>query len=232
MALKYDLPGYPPSIKKILAPYLKVFFGQFCEDVIIGDLVDKTILPRTGFYVDLGGYHPIDKSNTMVLYLVGWKGMNVDANPEVMDMFKMARPNDINICCGVSNKAGIMQYFTFEQNGVNTLSKEHALRMEKKGAQFKEIIDIPCREVNELLTTELPPGQHIDLLNIDLEGLDEEILYALDWERFRPTVILFEIFTTGIENHVNSDIHRFLKDKGYKLFSALGLTVVYHIDND
>jgi len=227
MPLKYELPGFPPSLKKHLTPYLNVFFGQYCEDVVLSDMLIDGIIPKKGFYVDMGAFHPLEKSNTALLNIFGWQGMNIDANPDVISLFKQVRPDDINLCCGIAAEEGVMKYHTFHQNGVNTFSAEHAATVQKKGAVLKEIIEIPCREVNEILQTELPPNQHIDVLNIDLEGMDTTILYALDWSVYLPSILLFEITVSDIETHFHSDVHRFIKEKGYTLISALGLTVIY-----
>ena len=35
---------------------------------------------KIGFYVDVGAYHPIQRNNTMLLYLNGWEGINIDIN--------------------------------------------------------------------------------------------------------------------------------------------------------
>jgi hypothetical protein len=50
-----------------------------------------------GFYVDLGAYDPIFASNTLNLYVRGWKGVNVEANPERLNRFFFERPNEINL---------------------------------------------------------------------------------------------------------------------------------------
>ena len=59
MPLKYELPGLSIKAKEILSPYLNVYFGQFCEDVILAELIEKDILPRRGFYVDIGHITPL-----------------------------------------------------------------------------------------------------------------------------------------------------------------------------
>lgn len=50
-----------------------------------------------GFYVDYGAYDPIFASNTLNLYTQGWKGINVEANPERLNRFFMERPDQINL---------------------------------------------------------------------------------------------------------------------------------------
>ena len=43
-----------------------------------------------------------------------------------------------------------------------------------------------------LLERHLPPGQPIDLLTIDIEGLDEIVIRLHDFGRYRPRVLVFE----------------------------------------
>ena len=52
-------------------------YGEFAEDVLI-DRILKSI--KNGVYIDVGCYHPIELSNTALLYNKGWNGMNIDLN--------------------------------------------------------------------------------------------------------------------------------------------------------
>ena len=61
-----------------------------------------------------------------------WKGINIDLNPLTIDLFNIARPNDINICAAISNKKGEKNmYFHHELSSVNTLDKNHTLFLKK-----------------------------------------------------------------------------------------------------
>lgn len=50
--------------------------------------------------------------------------------------------------------------------------------------------DIECVAINDLLDS--VEAGHIDLLQIDVEGYDHELIRALDFERFRPSIVHFE----------------------------------------
>jgi hypothetical protein len=52
---------------------------------------------KDGFYVDIGAYDAIFASNTLNLYTMGWKGINVDASPNRLSKFFLTRPNQINL---------------------------------------------------------------------------------------------------------------------------------------
>ena len=61
-------------------------------------------LNRPGFYIDVGSNHPIRHSNTFKLYLNGWSGLLLDANPILINKSKSVRKKDISINAIISNK--------------------------------------------------------------------------------------------------------------------------------
>ena len=227
MPINYNLPGYSENAKNTIRQFLNGFFSQYAEDVVLGALLNRGDLPQVGFYVDLGAYHPLQYSNTMMLHMLGWNGINMDANPDVIELFKQARPHDTNICAGISDQNTILNYHRFKLRGCNTFSAEQAAKIIAKGHQRLSIEKIKCYDINELLARSMPKQQHIDVLNIDLEGLDEKVLKKLDWQQYSPTVLLTEAFQENIEEYVHSDIHIFIRNKGYTLISKSGHTAVY-----
>ena len=80
--------------------YCKSSFSQFGEDLIINKILNKI---SNGNYLDLGSFHPMHFSNTFLLYLKGWRGVNIDANKEMIDISKKIRPLDKNIFAYLSN---------------------------------------------------------------------------------------------------------------------------------
>ena len=57
-----------------------------------------------GRYIDIGAFHPFRSSNTFKLYKKGWSGFNIDLSKSSIDLFKLARPNDINLNLVISDK--------------------------------------------------------------------------------------------------------------------------------
>ena len=126
-----------PSIKKIYLYYniyirnFKFFFrtSQFGEDKKIIKLFDKN---KKGTYLDVGCFHPTRQNNTYLMYKLGWSGVNIDLNPLTIELFKVARPNDINICAAVSNSNEVKNlFFDHDLSSLNTISKNHTLYIEK-----------------------------------------------------------------------------------------------------
>ena len=41
---------------------------------------------ENGFYVDAGGFHPLDRNNTYLLYKKKWRGINIDLSEFSIDL--------------------------------------------------------------------------------------------------------------------------------------------------
>lgn len=164
-------------------------FSQEGEDIILSHLFyGKT----DGFYLDIGAHKPIQYSNTYKFYLLGWRGINIDAMPGSMDAFNKVRPEDINLEVALSNKDEILPYYMFNAAGTNTFSEKHAEDMLKQGGTLLATKNIKTVKLQEMLAKHLPGHQLIDFLSLDVEGIELEVLLSNDWSKYRPTVLLVE----------------------------------------
>jgi len=82
-----------------------IFYARRCYSQDGEDILLELFLPRerSGFYVDVGAYHPIKPSKTFRRYCKGWRGLNIDATPDSMEVFQRIRPRDINVEAAVSS---------------------------------------------------------------------------------------------------------------------------------
>ena len=78
-------------------------YSQEGEDLLLRRIFEHQ---KIGFYVDVGAHHPFRFSNTYLLYKRGWRGINIDAMPGSMRLFRKFRPRDTNIECGVGLGGG------------------------------------------------------------------------------------------------------------------------------
>jgi len=197
---------YPLSeIKHVLFGYSA--YAQFGEDTVLLELFkDKD----KGRYVDVGAHHPYRYSNTYLLYKKGWHGVNIDPNPYTITLFKRARPTDSNICSGVGC-AGVLTYYRFSDPAVNTFKENEANKWKKKSfLKFLGTTDVEVKPLSELV------HGPINLLTIDVEGMDLEVLQSYDWTHF-PSVIIIE----------GTDSKPFLVQKGYRLHTVCGASNIF-----
>ena len=73
----------------------------------------------------------------------------------------------------------------------------------------------------------------IDFISIDVEGLDIEVLYSNDWDKYLPSIILIEELNDNIDSIIKqSKIYSFLKSKNYYLMSRTYNTSIYKFGNN
>jgi FkbM family methyltransferase len=165
-----------------------------------------------GFYVDVGAFHPVRSSNTYFFYLNGWHGINIEARPGSRALFDRVRPRDVNMELGISRESGEMTYyFVAEDSTMNSFSREF---LEHIGmlAEVKREIPVPVEPLATVLEHELPEGQVIDFMSVDVEGHDLSVLQSNDWSRFRPRFVVVEDSQTDVNR---SGIVRFMKRQDY-----------------
>lgn len=196
------------------------------------DLIIRRICPeRHGFYVDIGAHHPYRYSNTCYLSRRGWYGINVDPLPEAIELFRKARPRDINLNVGVSLAGGVMRYFRFNDSAYNTFDEALAdeTRRRSDGIVSLGVIKVRTLPLAELLEQHMPADTSIDVMNIDAEGLDLDVLKSNDWTRFRPRIILAEVQWQSIEDLLATELYAFMTALGYGLYAKCVNTSIFRM---
>ena len=82
--------------------FLKKQYSKNSEDQFLKKFFSNK---SNGIYIDIGAYHPYRFSNTCLLHNRGWSGLNIDPNKKSIDLFNLARPNDINLNIAVGDKS-------------------------------------------------------------------------------------------------------------------------------
>jgi hypothetical protein len=194
---------------------LGVHFGANGEDVLVLSIL-RNEHNNKGMYFDFGAYHPIKYSLTYLLYQIGWRGVNVDANSHSIKLFDKHRPDDKNICALVSDNNDKARYVSFREGAYNTCNEQAINTLIKREcAEFDVINDkiLDCTTPNELLD-QYVGSRKLDYLNIDLEGIDEKILYSIDLYKYRPKVITIEI---NFKTVTSENFTAFLADNHYNI---------------
>lgn len=215
------------NIKNLyITKYKETFWSQEGEDIILRRIFENK---KTGFYVDIGAFHPYRFSNTYYFYLRGWRGINIDANPQSIELFNKFRKRDINLNLAIGLNKAKMKYYMFNEPALNTfdesLAKERDNTLNYKIISIEEIEVLPLSDV---LDEFLPKNQEIDFMDIDVEGLDFEVLKSNNWNKYRPEILLVEILPAQtIEEVLDSEIYKYLKHIGYHLFAKCFNTCIF-----
>ena len=201
----------------------KIFFSKknysvFGEDKFIERYFRNK--PK-GFYIDVGCYHPLDGNNTQLLYKKGWNGINLDINYYSIELFNFLRKGDINIHSGISNKKNrLTMHYRKEINMLNTLDEKIAKMNFRNGYKKK---NIQVNTLNYFISKYFKKLDMIDFMNIDVEGVELNVLKSLNFKIYKPKLICVEIhnikkmFDKNYKYLKTNSIYNFLVKKGYKI---------------
>jgi FkbM family methyltransferase len=178
------------------------------EDLVVKEYFKEK---NKGFYVDVGCYHPLQRSNTMLLYQKGWRGINIDISDFSIKLFNFLRPDDFNLNLAVSDKEGeIDMFFQKKLSQLSTIKEKNAKNAFQGNILNKKILS---KRLTSILDESKYKDQKIDFLNIDVEGADFEVLQSLNLNKYSPELICIEVIEKDLEN---SDVFNFLYKNRYK----------------
>jgi FkbM family methyltransferase len=186
------------------------------EDLIIEEFFKNK---SKGFYVDVGCYHPIDGSNTHLLFKKGWEGLNIDLNKTSIELFNIARKNDTNLRIAITNQSKkIKFYYRKKINMLNTINKKFANSSFRRGFNTDYI---QASTLNSVLEKTKLKNKKIDFLNIDIEGNEINALKTLNFRKYNPRLICIEIHNPNTRksqkgSYTSNPIYKFLRKKGYE----------------
>tara|TARA_B100001093_G_scaffold266434_1_gene254827 strand:+ start:968 stop:1702 length:735 start_codon:yes stop_codon:yes gene_type:complete len=195
-------------------------FSQFAEDVSLKRFFSKN---RKGTFVDVGWFHPKKYNNTWQLYKRGWSGVNIDIDPIKIKGFDMIRPRDHNVACAVGCKNDEIEYYT---KGYYSLTNStNAELSTERGIYAKKTTT--CRKLNDILEASPLRNQQIDFLTIDAEGNDFDVLKSLNFETYKPMVIAIETNENFLQDVIETNEFKFLKNHCYDLVAWCGMTIIF-----
>ena len=79
---------------------------------------------------------------------------------------------------------------------------------------LKKVVKVKVKRLETVLKNYLS-GNEIDLLNIDVEGLELDVLESNDWSKYRPKFVLVEILDCVFDDLAKSPVVKFMKEKEY-----------------
>lgn len=197
-------------------------YSQKGEDLLILSYF-KGLNIKKGIYLDIGCFHPVWISNTHLLHKKNWTGYAIDIDKYKLDAMSFARGKKINCILGAvspkatNNETAKVYKFNRTWSDLDSLDKAFAdnikneLKIDYKEEKIKLI------DINDLFS-KLP---HINFVNLDIEGMDAEVILNLDLEKYKPDVILLEDNIWGGSLKLNQKMQK----HNYKLFFISGNSV-------
>tara|TARA_Y100000591_G_scaffold330361_1_gene361185 strand:+ start:350 stop:1102 length:753 start_codon:yes stop_codon:yes gene_type:complete len=202
----------------------KTTFAQQGEDLILERIIQNLLgwdLNEKRFYVDIGAYHPILNSVTYNLYKREWRGIVFDPYKKSKTLFEKYRPEDIFINAVVGEKDNTEVDFFFSKK------RDFSMESTKYPKKNKNYEVQKLKQVN--ITNELERNSitNFEVINIDAEGAEYEILKTIDFNKYRPSVVIVEIKCENINEALNSNITKLLFNEGYELHAVAVLSYFF-----
>ena len=206
--------------------HLRFSFSQFGEDLVLQNYLTE----KEGFYVDVGAHHPVQFSNTYLLYRRGWRGVNIDATEEAIAHFAQARPHDVNLVAAISDQVEEVAFGLFRSPALNRIYAAGSAELEQQKQEQPKLWQsmtssrkLTTRTLAEVLRGAVPPGQRVDFMNVDCEGHDLAVLRSNDWQAFAPRWLAVEDWADTEESPIVS----FLRERHYRIVATCHLTRIF-----
>lgn len=209
-------------------------YSQCGEDGILNYLLFVMLRrdPKTIRYLDIGCNDYRSDNNTFFLYQRGASGVAVDANPVCAESVRKRRTRDTVINAGVGvDDMQEMPFYLLNNYGLSSFSKESVDNAIERNPDNKleKVIHVPVIGINTLLQ-EYFPNTSPQILSIDAEGVDEAILGALNFEQWRPEIIIIETIDyvpwVALE-HSRQGIVELMKSHGYVEYAFTGVNSIF-----
>lgn len=172
---------------------------------------------RNGAFVEVGANDPVTASQTWLLEQSGWHGVLVEPQSVHYEKLRAQRKNSrvFQVACGAPDEEGEMELHIGASNGHSTLDDPRRA----PGHNFVGVERVKVTTLDKVLQS--AGLDQIDFLSVDVEGHEIEVLRGLNFEKFKPALILIEDHLRDLRGH------RFLTSRGYKLVKRTHLNNWY-----
>jgi FkbM family methyltransferase len=177
-----------------------------------------------GFYIDVGANHPVNDSVTKAFYDLGWRGINIEPNPEYFRLLQQERQEDINLNMAVGDRKGQVVFYEVLHTGLSTTIKAYADRHAKAGHEVQSY-SVPCTTLDAISAEHEVDVVHF--LNIDVEGAEKAVLQGLAFSKVRPWIVVAEANEPSSTRDVSQGVEQMLLSKGYECVYYDGLNRFY-----
>ena len=210
------LPNADTIVGRLVDAGVSYNYSSDIEDIIFLQLFEKLGITNPS-YMDLGVCHPVVRNNTFFLYEKGYKnGILVEPNPVMAKLCEEYRNGNLILPVGAcAGEEGILTYVKGTLPGLN-----HFLREGEIPSETEECLEILVKNINRIFE-ENKLGA-LDLLDIDTEGMDYDILEALDTEKYCVKIICAEK-----NRNPEKNIYKLLNKKGYMHFMSTRENMIF-----
>jgi hypothetical protein len=203
-------------------------FSQSGEDRIAKFVFDVLGIHQYR-YLDIGTHHPSRINNTYLFYRLGGSGVLIEPNPRWATLISQVRPRDLCLNVGMAGKSSCeVPFYVMRSDTLCTFSKCEAERMVAEcDEEISEVKPLEVLEPQAILASHFSDG--INLVSLDVEGLELEILESFDLQQYRPEVFCIETISYAIDGSgvKSSEVAKFMTARGYMVFADTHINTIF-----
>lgn len=190
-----------------LSAFQPAVFRQEDEEAVLAEHFAER---GSGYFVEVGAYHPTILSQSKLLETRGWTGIMIEPLADQARVLRAQRASKVvQAACGSPAQHGT----TIQIGRLGGLSTLRADRL-SEDRRYSEFETVEVVTLDSILAADRPAS--IDFVSIDVEGAELDVLAGFDLARWKPGLVL-------IEDHIeNDDIHRHMKQNDYRRVRRTG----------
>ena len=198
-----------------------------------------------GFFVEVGAFDGISYSNSSPLVKCGWKGIYIEPVKEYFERLNKNLGNNKNLTlinCAISDieeeqSINVMETLSTLNNNMVNIYENIDWAIPSTKILKKETIT--CRKLTTILDENLV-DKSFDVLIIDVEGYELNVLHSLDFDKYKPKLIIIELednhesFQTDNCIELRNNIEKcrnILDNNHYKLIFSDIINSIYILNN-
>ena len=201
----------------------RISFAQNAEDIRVWRAF-KDRDPRGLVYVDVGANEPRHLSITASLHDMGWRGLLIEADPQLAEDLRVHRPDDTVVELAAATGPGELVFHRIPGTGLGTLDDIEAAQARQRGFDVQKVT-VATESLDVILDRHGLGDVHF--MSIDVEGAESLVLQGLSLERHRPWVLCVEAVFPGTSTPSHSEWEPGLLARDYRLAAFDGVNRWY-----
>jgi FkbM family methyltransferase len=225
----------PPSARNFLRPYWNKVVPPIDGPADRSQAGEITLLRKLAedfecqkWIIDVGANDGVTISNSLPFVELGWRAILIEPAPAVFKKLVANCGGRDNVtclqiaCCDKSGEADLYFGMDGEEGFMSTLCKSDNEWF--RSARSAASVTVKTETITNILRRCGAPSNP-GILLVDCEGMDYEALLGLDFEQFRPTVIVTEEYEWEPEKHATK--YGLLIRANYSLVQKVGYNTVW-----
>lgn len=217
-----------PTIQSAIKPQ----YAQCGEDLMLAAMLDAIGLRKGAAlselrYFEIGANHPVATSSTYLLHRHHHaRGVLVEANPRLIDDLRRARPGDeVLHYAVVADDRESVDITISSATELSSVDPRFPTSFQGGAYPVAGTERVPAIHVGQLLARHWQ-SPRLSFLSIDVEGLDFDLLRAVDLQRFPVDMIQIEP-SDGLLPGNSLRICAYLSHVGYVLMARTDVNLLF-----